>query len=78
MSNPGEFHRAASGAVIDSNELVVLLAAAGERLNDFDTHLEPMPRLLLLVAVPSFAVRLVVFRCWQAVHPKTLEDPVYI
>ena len=47
------------GAVIDRGELVVLLAGATQRSDEFHVDLHPVARLGLLVSLPTIDVALV-------------------
>ena len=62
------------GAVVDGGELLVLLARAGDRRDELDVDLNPMPGLGLLIPLPALGVAFVALRGRQPTQVEALED----
>src|ERR1700682_945468 len=62
-------------AVVNSSELVVPLASAGNRGDEFDIDLEAETRLGLLVPLPPLLMTFVPLRAGQSVEAKAPQNP---
>jgi hypothetical protein len=61
-------------AVVDGGELEVLLARAGDRGDELDVDLNPVPGLRLLIPLPALGVAFVALRGRQPTQIQALED----